>query len=198
MSRSSGPLPGQRGRLAIVTLPERFRAGVDHLLGSRAGAWVVGGGLIIWALVAVGAWVLMYIVGVQIEPALLVVASVALGLLLRLLPAAEDVARHGPAAVEPDVADGTHNFDTAGLSWWERRLEWVDGDPEAFNMTIHPRVVAIVDERLRLKHGVSRVDDPQRSRKILGEALWELLDPPPATAPTPRGLREIITQIERL
>lgn len=169
--------------------------------------------LIAWILIAAGCWTALHLMGFELAVALIGEAVIAAGLLRRLLSTtvqAATVADSAPLAPGPStarvmadpgtlgVAEWSGTFDTAGLTWWERRLNWVDGDPQAFNTTIHPRLVALVDERLRLKHGISRADNPDRACQTTGVDLWNLLGEPPAIAPTPRQLAAIITQMERL
>jgi hypothetical protein len=78
------------------------------------------------------------------------------------------------------------------------RLGQVEGDPEGFNRAMRPVVVALVDERLRLRHGVDRQRDPKRARELLGEQLWAFVAEPVTRAPNPRQLAALAEQIEHL
>src|SRR6266508_1444486 len=81
---------------------------------------------------------------------------------------------------------------------WVGRLGQVEGDPEGFNRAMRPVVVALVDERLRLRHGVDRQRDPKRARELLGEQLWAFVAEPVTRAPDPRQLAALAEQIEHL
>ncbi|MGH8879297.1 MAG: hypothetical protein ACRD0P_18460, partial [Stackebrandtia sp.] len=43
---------------------------------------------------------------------------------------------------------------------WEDRMSWCDGDTERFNSIMRGRVVELIGERLRLRHGVDLSADP--------------------------------------
>ncbi len=85
-----------------------------------------------------------------------------------------------------------------GVRRWVGRLGQVEGDPEGFNRAMRPVVVALVDERLRLRHGVDRQRDPKRARELLGEQLWAFVAEPVTRAPDPRQLAALAEQIEHL
>ncbi|HEX6497995.1 MAG TPA: hypothetical protein VF054_03075 [Micromonosporaceae bacterium] len=104
------------------------------------------------------------------------------------------------SAVDDEVSyrvapsDGLH---TATLRW-NNRLEWTRDEADRFNQTVRPVLVEIVDERLRLRHGVSRDADPARARQLLGDPLWGLLAGPVAKMPTPRQLADLVSRMEEL
>jgi hypothetical protein len=60
---------------------------------------------------------------------------------------------------------------------WDRRLAWGIEGPDRFRHTVAGRLGEVVDERLRLRHGITRDSDPQKARALLGERVWALLGP---------------------
>lgn len=83
---------------------------------------------------------------------------------------------------------------------WENRLFWVklQRDPAQFSKTMQPRMVQAIDERLRLRHGVVRENDPVRARAVLGEALWTFVTTPVRENMAPRDLAALISRMEAL
>lgn len=59
-------------------------------------------------------------------------------------------------------------------------------------------LLELVDERLRLRHGVTLDSDPVRARTLLGERLWAYLADPAAATPSPRDLAALLTDVEKL
>ena len=57
----------------------------------------------------------------------------------------------------------------------------------------------LTDERLRLRHGITRASDPRRARELLGEPLWQLLaEPGRRRAEGPRAVETYVDALERL
>jgi hypothetical protein len=83
---------------------------------------------------------------------------------------------------------------------WDTRLGWVklQGDPHQFARTVQPQLVQIIDERLRLRHGVVRAADPARARALLGERLWTFASTPVGKDLSPRDLAALIGLMEAL
>lgn len=100
----------------------------------------------------------------------------------------------GPAPLPADLADGLY----LATSRWETRLSWSERDGPRFVATVQPRLVDLVDERLRIRHGVLRASDPVRARALLGEALWSLLHEPAGRSPTPHELAAVVERMEAL
>ena len=56
----------------------------------------------------------------------------------------------------------------------------------------------LTDERLRLKHGITRESDPRRARELLGEPLWALLAEPGRRPPKARELGTYVDALEKI
>ena len=99
--------------------------------------------------------------------------------------------------------DGMYNWDArdalrAAINGWEMPLEWTKSRPERFTTLVLPRLAELADERLRLKHGVTRESDPTRARALLGDRLWMFLETPPRRTPSPRDLAVIVAELEKI
>ncbi len=83
---------------------------------------------------------------------------------------------------------------------WETRLAWMwpTSSPKQFARVVQPRLIEIIDERLRLRHGISRARAPERARAMLGEELWQLVTTPVRRPVPPRELVALIQRIEAL
>lgn len=81
---------------------------------------------------------------------------------------------------------------------WAMRLDWTSDDLSRFGSVVRPAIVDIVDERLRLHHGISRGANPDRARELVGLALWTFLHQPVTHSLTPRDLAVLVTRMEEL
>jgi hypothetical protein len=84
------------------------------------------------------------------------------------------------------------------LRRWQSRLSWEQAGLWRSSRTLHPHLVDLVDERLRQRHGIVRVDSPAAAREVLGEQLWSYVHRPPAHAPSPRKLSELLDDVDRI
>lgn len=83
----------------------------------------------------------------------------------------------------------------------ERRLEGASRDGSKYDRGIRPELVRLAVDRLRQKHAINPVREPDRARAILGEQLWLLTTNPQAQdspAPGRRQLQELIVAIEAI
>ncbi|MGH3740598.1 MAG: hypothetical protein ACRDT8_10705 [Micromonosporaceae bacterium] len=85
-----------------------------------------------------------------------------------------------------------------GVRRWVGRLGHVNGDLSSFRQLVQPMIVAVIDERLRLVHGVSRQRDPQRVRELLSDPLWIFVTEPARRVPKPAQLVALAEQIEKI
>ncbi|HEU4349181.1 MAG TPA: hypothetical protein VFR35_15505 [Actinoplanes sp.] len=81
---------------------------------------------------------------------------------------------------------------------WEQRLDWSQSDAERFSRNVLPVLAELTDERLRLKHGVTRASDPRRARELIGEPLWLALAEPGRRAPRTPEIEGYVAALERL
>ncbi len=100
----------------------------------------------------------------------------------------------------PDPVDVPADGLYLATARWDTRLAWVrlQHDPEQFGRTVQPRLVQLVDERLRLRHGIIREREPERARRLVGDPLWTFLTRPVRQNVTPRELAELITMMEKI
>lgn len=139
--------------------------------------------------------------GISVPVLLIVAAFVALRLLML---AVSEVAP--PAAPRPAARRGEDSGDyrwagtdtlRAAVGRWERQLDWSDKDAEKFSRTVLPALAELTDERLRLRHGITRASDPRRARELLGEPLWQFLAAP-GRAPKARELGTYVDDLEKI
>jgi hypothetical protein len=168
------------------------------------GLWVLRNLLLIAAATVVTVAALRS-AGVGISIPLVVTAFIALRLLM--LAVAEVAPPPVPKAgtLRRNAADddgfyhwgGTDSLRSA-VRRWEQRLGWSQSDPEAFSRNVLPVFAELTDERLRLRHGITRASDPRRARELLGEPLWLLLGDPGRRPPKARDLATYVETLERL
>lgn len=94
--------------------------------------------------------------------------------------------------VDPDEPDQLAD----AVQRWQTRLTAGRAGIRPFTR-ISP-LLELVDERLRLRHGVTLDSDPVRARTLLGERLWAYLADPAAAPPSPRDLAALLTDVEKL
>ncbi len=149
------------------------------------------------------------VVGLRVSLLVLVAGVVALFAVRRVVTALSfpspqaAPATRAPAAIRLGADDGTWNWAAtdalrAAINSWETPLDWSATRPERFNKVILPRLGELADERLRLRHGVTRGSDPARARVLLGDRLSTFLENPPRRPPSPRDLAAIVAELERL
>lgn len=104
---------------------------------------------------------------------------------------------------DPAFDDGSYRWgaeDVLGsaVRRWERRLTRSKAEARRFAEDLHPALVDLVDERLRLRHGVTRSADPARARALVGDLLWTFLTAPPKRIPAPRDLVVLLAEVEKI
>jgi hypothetical protein len=82
------------------------------------------------------------------------------------------------------------------VSGWTDRLSHAGRDAAVYRGSILPRLGELADERLRLRHGVTRASDPRRAREMMGEHLWRMLHD--LSSATPRDMALLVDRIEEL
>lgn len=177
----------------------------------RAGAdatwwWLLKTALLA-AVVAAPVWFILRMVGLDVPyPLLFMIGLVGRSLrsLLRFVkPRALPLTLTRPSGElvsEDQASGGAKDGLELATGRWDNRLSWVrvHGDKGQFARTVQPKLIEIIDERLWLRHSVSRAGDPVRARTLLGEQLWQFVNQPVQKNLTPREVAGLITLMEAL
>ncbi|SDT70546.1 hypothetical protein [Actinoplanes derwentensis] len=136
--------------------------------------------------------------GLSISPLLLV--SLLLG--LRLVIRAVRVVAPPPAPrlrskIGTDSGPAADALRSA-VRRWERNLDRANSDPELYARNVLPVLAELTDERLRLRHGITRASDPRRARELLGDELWSALAEPGRRGLKARDVETYLDAMERL
>ncbi|WP_430783304.1 hypothetical protein [Actinoplanes sp. G11-F43] len=86
----------------------------------------------------------------------------------------------------------------AAVRRWERNLDRAHSDPELYARNVLPVLAELTDERLRLRHGITRASDPRRARELLGDGLWSALSEPGRRGLKARDVETYLDAMERL
>lgn len=165
--------------------------------------WAPFGRLRIWsALGAVGAaaavWGIARISGVDMllwQVALLALAVLAA---FSVVSALQPDTEPGPELVTRTVNTPTWR-PFAEANRWEDRLIFAEAKPGRFEEgKVKSGMVELVEERLRLRRGLSLADAPEQCRELLGERTYEFLTRPVADCPSEAELDEHLTRIENI
>jgi hypothetical protein len=163
---------------------------------------------VLWSTVlALPAWAFFKLAGLDVPYPLiamvLLVGRILRGLLRwidpRRLP--ETLVRPSGELVSEDQVDAASRDGLlTATARWDNRLSWVrlQNDKGQFARSVQPRLVELIDARLRVRHGVVRGADPVRARALLGEQLWTFVTTPVPKNPSPRELAGLITLMEEL
>jgi hypothetical protein len=81
---------------------------------------------------------------------------------------------------------------------WERNLDQAHADADVYTRNVLPVLAELADERLRLRHGITRASDPRRARELLGDPLWAALHDPGRRTARSRELETYVDTLERL
>ena len=141
--------------------------------------------------------------GVRVPILVVVAAFIALRLLMLAVaevappPAVRVSARRAVEESGEYYWSGTDSLRTA-VRRWEQRLDWSQSDAERFSRNVLPVVAELTDERLRLRHGITRASDPRRARELVGEPLWQFLAEPGRRPPKRQELATLVEALERL
>ncbi|MGH3714156.1 MAG: hypothetical protein ACRDT4_11950 [Micromonosporaceae bacterium] len=186
-----------------MSLDELLTAARDHRAEPDPGEITVPvvlktlGGCAVAAFVS---WYLLLNVGLLLPYPLLLAVLVALTLSRRIT-----IASHGETLPEPDdhedhewLHESPHDQAYLGVRRWVNRLSTVEIDRDAYERRVRPAIVAVVDERLRLRHGIDRQADPRRAAAVLGEQLWQFVTEPATRVPRPQEVAALATRIEKL
>lgn len=125
--------------------------------------------------------------------ALTLVAAVRLARRLKPPPPSRNAGRHHPDE-RLMLPDGLNQ----AVNRWDTMLDWCQTDVSEYNRRVLPRLGELADERLRLRHGITRTSDPTKARSILGDELWAQVGMPQRRPPGPRELDQIVSALEKL
>ncbi|MFI1990169.1 hypothetical protein [Actinoplanes sp. NPDC020271] len=81
---------------------------------------------------------------------------------------------------------------------WERTLDKAHSESDTYARNVLPVLGELADERLRLRHGITRAGDPARARELLGEQAWSVLSDPGRRGLKTRDLETYVQAMERL
>lgn len=168
--------------------PRRRRSRIPRLIGEAA--------VIALATVVIVAG--LRAGGVSV-PLLLLVAAL-LGLRLVMYAAAAVAPPPAPKLRSVAGRDATATADSLreAVKRWERNLEQAHSDPDLYARNVLPVLGELTDERLRLRHGITRAGDPRRARELLGEPLWTALAAPGRHGLRTRDVETLLDALERL
>jgi len=86
----------------------------------------------------------------------------------------------------------------AAVRRWERSLDRAHSDADLYARNVLPALAELADERLRLRHGITRASDPRRARELLGDPLWAALHDRGRHTAKASELETYVTVLERL
>jgi hypothetical protein len=86
----------------------------------------------------------------------------------------------------------------AAVRRWERTLDRANADPDLYARNVLPVLAELADERLRLRHGITRAADPRRARELLGDPLWAALHDRGRRSAKSSELETYVNALERL
>jgi hypothetical protein len=141
--------------------------------------------------------------GIRVSLLIIISAFVALRLLMlavsAVAPPPSVRAAHRARGEEPGEYHwgGADSLRTA-VRRWELRLDWSQSDADRFSRNVLPVLAELTDERLRLRHGLTRASDPRRARELIGDPLWQLLEDPGRRPPKRAELATHVEALERL
>jgi hypothetical protein len=167
---------------------------------SRAG-WLIRNALLI-VIATVVTVAGFRLAGVRLPILMIVAFFVALRLLMLAVsevappPPPHAATRRGEESAEYHWT-GTDSLRTA-VRRWEHRLDWSQSDADRFSRNVLPVLAELTDERLRLRHGLTRASDPRRARELVGEPLWLTLSEPGRRPPKRADLATFVEALERL
>lgn len=106
-----------------------------------------------------------------------------------------------PATLHTDVrvdrdapADGDGVRDA--VRKWAGKLTYAHDDPRHVARMIQPEMVAIIEERVRLRYGVTRATDPDRVRELVGPVLWTFMTEPVTRRIPANQLAALVAEME--
>ncbi len=168
---------------------------------SRA-AWLIRNALLV-AVATVVTVAALRMGGTRVNVLIIIAAFAALRLLM--LAVAEVAPPPVVRAAARRAAEESGDYRWSGVDSlraavrrWEQRLDWSQSDADRFSRNVLPVLGELTDERLRLRHGITRSSDPRRARELIGEPLWLALGDPGRRPPKRQDLATYVEALERL
>ncbi|MFI7598626.1 hypothetical protein [Actinoplanes sp. NPDC049681] len=168
----------------------------------RSRAFRIAGNVLLVVLATVVTVAVLRSRGISVSVLLIVAAFAALRLLML---AVSEVAPPPLPRVNRRRGEENGDYRWAGndtlrvaVRRWEQQLDRAQHDGERFSRIVQPALAELADERLRLRHGITRASDPRRARELLGEPLWQVLDDPGRRLPKARELSAYVDALERI
>ncbi|MGH3657324.1 MAG: hypothetical protein ACRDUA_11745 [Micromonosporaceae bacterium] len=166
----------------------------------RFGVWVWVRILAACAVAAFAVYQVLLASGFKVPYLLLLTVMVGALVARRITAAARGTLPPPPAStVRQRRAPDPDRDQEYRAAWrWNSRLSVAERDVDSFHKRVRPAIVALIDERLRLRHGVDRPRDPVRAQALLPDQLWRFVTEPSHQVPKPPQLVAIAEQIENL
>jgi hypothetical protein len=161
------------------------------------GLWILRNALLIAAATAVTVAALR---AANTHVSLLLIIAFFTGLRLVLFAVAQVAPPPAPKRRSAGAGNGGHQADSlrATVRRWERSLGRAHSDPDLYARNVLPALAELSDERLRLRHGITRASDPRRARELLGDPLWAALHDRGRHTAKAGELETYVTALERL
>jgi hypothetical protein len=174
--------------------------------GSDATWWWLVKNALLGAVVAAPVWGILRLLGIDV-PYPLLAMMILVGRALRAMlswigpgPIPQTLIRPSIELISEDQAGGSGQDGLyLATARWHDRLSWVKhGDKGQFARDVQPELSEIIEERLWLRHGVTRAGDPDGARALLGERLWGFVTQPVSRNMTPREVAGLIALMEAI
>ncbi|MFI5890726.1 hypothetical protein ACIA5D_11480 [Actinoplanes sp. NPDC051513] len=161
------------------------------------GLWILRNVLLIVAATAVTVAALR---AANIHISVLLIIAFFVGLRLVLFAVSEVAPPSQPKRRSPGAGSGRSQGDSlrAAVRRWERSLDRAHSDADLYARNVLPALAELADERLRLRHGITRAADPRRARELLGDPLWAALHDRGRHTAKASELETYVTALERL
>jgi hypothetical protein len=161
------------------------------------GLWILRNVLLIVAATVVTVAALR---AANIHISLLLIVAFFAGLRLVLFAVAEVAPPPQPKRRSSSASSGRNQADSlrAAVRRWERSLDRAHSDADLYARNVLPALAERTDERLRLRHGITRASDPRRARELLGDPLWAALHDRGRHTAKASELETYVTALERL